>query len=220
MVATVRAGEDQDNHALGTLVSDLERLERLTRITLGRLDETSTVRLAEEIAGRAFDAEARRHLFEQTEGHPLFVVEQGRSEQAGAGEGIRSPRVQAVMATRLAHLSPEARQVAEVAAAIGRDFAFDVLSDVCDLEEPAVVRALDELWRHQVVRVQAAERWDFSHDRIREVAYESLGPARRRLIHRRIAQALERLFVTRISTASAAIAGHRPRWSTARASRF
>jgi DNA-binding SARP family transcriptional activator len=208
MVATVRAGEDQDNRALGTLVSELERLERLTRITLGRLDEASTVRLAEEVAGHAFDAEARRHLFEQTEGHPLFVVEQGRSEQAGAGEGIRSPRVQAVMAARLAHLSPDARQVAEVAAAIGRDFAFDVLSDVCDLEEPAVVRALDELWRHQVVRVQAAERWDFSHDRIREVAYESLGPARRRLIHRRIAQALERLFAADLDGVSAAIAVH------------
>jgi predicted ATPase len=112
------------------------------------------------------------------------------------------------VAARLAHLSEDARQVAEVAAAIGRDFTFDVLSDVCDLEEPSVVRALDELWRHQVVRVQAGERWDFSHDRIREVAYEALGPARRRLIHRRIARALERLSAPDLDRVSAAIAVH------------
>jgi len=208
VVATLRAGEDQENRALGALVNEMERLERLTRIALERLDETATARLAEDVAGQAFDREARSRLFQQTEGHPLFVIEQGRSEQTGASGGVRSPLVQAVVAARLAHLSEDARQVAEVAAAIGRDFTFDVLSDVCDLEEPSVVRALDELWRHQVVRVQAGERWDFSHDRIREVAYEALGPARRRLIHRRIARALERLSAPDLDAVSAAIAVH------------
>ena len=74
--------------------------------------------------------------------------------------------------------------------------------------KPSVVRALDELWRHQVVRVQAGERWDFSHDRIREVAYEALGPARRRLIHRRIARALERLSARRSRRRERRIAVH------------
>ena len=81
------------------------------------------------------------------------------------------PRVQAVVAARLALLSDEARAAAEVAAAIGRDFRFDILAQASDLEEDALVRALDELWRRHIVRVQADERWDFSHDRIREVAY-------------------------------------------------
>jgi tetratricopeptide (TPR) repeat protein len=116
--------------------------------------------------------------------------------------------VQSVVAARLERLSGEARAVAEVAAAIGRDFTFDIVAQVSDLEEDAVVRALDELWRRHVVRVQAGERWDFSHDRIREVAYGSIGPARTRLIHRRIAQALERTFAADLDRVSAPIATH------------
>jgi tetratricopeptide (TPR) repeat protein len=116
--------------------------------------------------------------------------------------------VQSVVAARLGKLSDEARAVAEVAAAIGRDFSFDLVAQVSDLEEDAVVRAVDELWRRQIVRVQPGERWDFGHDRIREVAYATIGPARLRLVHRRIAQALERTFAADLDPASAAIATH------------
>jgi berberine-like enzyme len=97
---------------------------------------------------------------------------------------------------------------AEVAAAVGRDFRFDILAQASDLEEDALVRALDELWRRHIVRVQADERWDFSHDRIREIAYSGIGPARARLIHRRIAQGMELLFANRLDDASASIAVH------------
>ena len=177
-------------------------------MTLGPLDEADTARLAEEVAGHPLDRTALARLFARTEGHPLFVVEQGRMDQSGTGDDARSPRVQAVVAARLGLLSVEARDVAEVAAAMGRDFSFDILAEVSDLEEPAVVRALDELWRRHVVRVQAGERWDFSHDRIREVAYAGIGPARRRLVHRRIAQALERLHAGNLDAVSATIATH------------
>jgi tetratricopeptide (TPR) repeat protein len=116
--------------------------------------------------------------------------------------------VQSVVAARLALLSENARAAAEVAAAVGRDFRFDILAQASDLEEAALVRALDELWQRHIVRVQADERWDFSHDRIREVAYSSIAPARRRLIHRRIAQGIELLFVNRLDDVSASIAVH------------
>jgi hypothetical protein len=113
-----------------------------------------------------------------------------------------------VVAARLALLSEDARAAAELAAAVGRDFRFDILEQASDLEEDALVRALDELWRRHIVRVQTDERWDFTHDRIREVAYSGIGPARRRLIHRRIARGMELLFATRLDEVSAAIAVH------------
>ena len=126
----------------------------------------------------------------------------------GAAGDDELPQVQAVVAARLDLLSAEARAVAEVASAIGRDFRFDILEQASDLEENALVRALDELWRRHIVRVQTDERWDFSHDRIREVTYGAIGPARQRLIHRRIAQGMELLFANRLDEVSASIAMH------------
>jgi DNA-binding SARP family transcriptional activator len=206
LVGTVRAEEAGDNAALGVFARALARDERLTTIDLGPLDEAATVRLAEEAAGRTLDDDARTRMFGETEGHPLHIVERTRMTVA-SGTSL-PPRVQAVVVARLVQLPPEAREVAELAAVIGRDFAFDVLAHASDLEEQDLVRAVDELWRRHIVRAQDAGRWDFSHDRIREVAYANVGPARQRLLHRRVAQALQHLAGSDPDRVAASIATH------------
>lgn len=211
LVGTVRAEEEQDNPPLRRLLGQLERDNLLTAIALGPLDRTATAQLAGEVVEHPLDEKALERTFRETEGHPLFIVERGRMElarQPGASDDTPLPEVQAVVAARLALLSEEARAAAEVAAAVGRDFRFDILAQASDLEEKTLVRALDELWCRHIVRVQSDERWDFSHDRIREVAYSGIGPARRRLVHRRIAQGMELLFASRLDDVSASIAVH------------
>ena len=211
VVCTMRAEEEQDNQPLGRMLRHLEHDDLLTAVALGPLDRTATSQLAAEVAEHPLDEAALARTFTETEGHPLFIVERGRMEpatQSGGAGDVALPLVQSVVAARLALLSDEARAAADVAAAVGRDFRFDILAQASDLEEDALVRALDELWRRHIVRVQADERWDFSHDRIREVAYSGIGPARRRLIHRRIAQGMELLFADRLDDVSASIAAH------------
>jgi predicted ATPase/DNA-binding SARP family transcriptional activator len=210
IVGTARSEEEADNRPLGRLLAHLARDDRLTAITLGPLDRAATGQLAGAVAGQSLDEDALARTFEQTEGLPLFIIERGRMAQAEAsGADDRSlSRVQAVVAARLGLLSAGARSVAELAAAVGRDFQFDLLAQASDLEEDALVRALDELWHRQIVRAQDGSRWDFTHDRIREVAYGSIGPARRRLIHRRIAHAMELLSANRLDEVSASIAVH------------
>jgi DNA-binding SARP family transcriptional activator len=211
VVGTARAEEEQDNPPLGRLLAHLGRDTLVTTINLGPLDRGATAQLAGEVAGHQLDEAALARTFRETEGHPLFIVERGRMDLGphtdSAGES-RRPEVQAVVAARLALLSDTARAAAGVAAAVGRDFRFDILAQASDLEEDTLVRALDELWRRHIVRVQTDERWDFSHDRIREVAYALIGPARRRLIHRRIAQGMELLFADRLDEVSGSIAMH------------
>ena len=209
LVGTLRAEEEQDNPPFTRMVARLERDGRLTAITLGPLDQAATAELARAVAEQQLDEADEARAFRETEGHPLFIIERGRMGQArhaGASEAL--PQVHSIITARLALLSDEARAAAEVASALGRDFRFDILAQASDLEEHALVRALDELWRRQIVRVQDEERWDFSHDRIREVAYGRIGPAQRRLIHRRIAQGMELLYASRLDDVSASIAAH------------
>src|SRR3712207_2947495 len=106
---------------------------------------------------------------------------------------LTSPKVQAVIGARLAQLSEPARDLAGIAATIGREFTSDVLGYASEADEETLVRGLDELWRRRIVREQGADAYDFSHDKIREVAYLALSPARRRHHHLRVARALERL---------------------------
>ena len=141
--------------------------------------------LADRLSGARLSEADVRHLYDETEGNPLFVVEALRAGWA-PGSSL-SPRVQSVIEARLAQLSAPARDLVEVAAVIGREFSTDVLAAAGDAGEDTLVDSLDELWRRQIVRERSegtsGSSYDFSHDKIRQVAYRNVGPARRRHLH-------------------------------------
>ncbi|MGH8859785.1 MAG: ATP-binding protein, partial [Jatrophihabitantaceae bacterium] len=124
-----------------------------------------------------------------TGGFPLYIVEAARG---GADHGGAHPAgdLRAVLRNRLDQVTPPAREVAGLAAAVGRNFTLDLLTEASDLDADAVVHAIDELWRHRILR-EIGDGYDFSHDLLRETAYAQVSPPKRWLLHRRIAQGLE-----------------------------
>lgn len=230
IIATMRSEEVSADQPLMSLLLDLRRSQQLTEIELTPLNEAETTSLAENIAGRPLDPTLARGLYQETEGNPLYVVEIVR---AGLPDGGLEPKVgdhsrplqaqpstlalqflplpptvQAVIEARLAQLSPEANKLAGLAATMGREFTFDVLFRASDSDEDTFVRSLDELWQRRLVREQGAMAYDFSHHKIREVAYAGLSQARRRCYHHRVAQALESVHAANLDTVSAQVAAH------------
>ena len=206
VILGARSEEVEGNRALAALVSDARNRAELLDIELGPLSEAETATLAAATMDRPLDAAAQSSLYHESEGHPLFVVEMARSGLAGtaepdsagaAGSGPlplparMTARMRAIIAARLGQLTSTAKRVAELAATIGRDFDVDILAASAELDEPDLVEGLDELWRRRIIREHGFNRYDFSHDRIREVTYDQIAPATRRMLHRRVAQALE-----------------------------
>src|SRR5262249_13208041 len=118
------------------------------------------------------------------------------------------PGVRDVIAGRLAQLSAPARELAGLAATMGRSFTLDILAHVNHLDEEHIVGVLDELWQRRIVREQGAASYDFTHDKLREVAYAEVSAPQRHLWHRRIAHALESLHATDLDAVSGQIAAH------------
>jgi len=203
VVGTVRPVEAKDNPVFVTIAEDLRRAGLLEEIPVGPLDAEAAAALAARVANRELDAAYLRRLYHATKGNPLFVVESVRAKLEDTGAAAADvplaavPRVQAVIAARLAQLSAGAHDLAGVAGAIGTAFSFELLARATDWDEESVTRALDELWQRRIVESVEERRgaglYDFTHDRLREVAYAELSPVRRRYLHRRIARALEEL---------------------------
>ena len=187
VAATARREELDEHHPLTTLTTALQASGHLTEIGLARLGREDTALLAGHITGASLDQAGLGRLYAHSEGNPLFVVEALRPDAPAAAS-----KVQAVIAGRLARLSPDAAAVAGIAAAVGRAFTADVLAAAAGLDEQAFVAALDELWRRGILRAHGPNAYDFSHGRIRDAAYAGLGPPRRRHLHLEIARALER----------------------------
>jgi DNA-binding SARP family transcriptional activator len=210
LAGTIRPEEMDAEPALATLLADVRREGLLTELALGPLGETETAELAAHLAGRPLHEDEALRLYRETQGHPLFVVETVRAgllEESAAGWTL-PPKVQAVIAARLAQLSPEASALAALAATIGRPFSLDVLAEASGEDERSLARAIDELWQRRLMLEHGTGEYDFSHDKLREVAYAQVSPARRRLMHRQVARALERVHAGDLDVISGRLAAH------------
>ena len=228
IIGTVRAEEVLPGHSLVASLSSWQPDGLVTELTLEPLGASETISLAEHVAGHPLDEAVINTLHYETEGNPLFVIEMVR---AGTLEQQRQkqPRfpstdqplpllaqptstlpatIHTILAARLAQLSLQARELASLAAVIGREFSFTVLSRVSGEQEEALVRGLDELWQRRIVREQGADAYDFSHEKLRQEVLNSLSTVHRRLLHRRVAEALESTSVDEQDAASSQIAAH------------
>lgn len=224
LVGALRSEEVDNTHPLHKLWQSLLHKGKLTTITLEPLTIEETAALGSQVAQHPLDAEAADQLYRETTGNPLFVVESVRASYERAGEVTKEalpaglphlsqagdkhlpPKVYGVIQARLGQLSAEAHTLAQLAAAIGRAFTVELLVQASQQDEERVVLGLDELWRRRIMREQAIGSYDFSHDRIREVAYAEVSPVQRRLLHRRIAQALEELYAAHLNLMSSQVA--------------
>jgi DNA-binding SARP family transcriptional activator/predicted ATPase len=200
MLGTLRPEEAGRHHPFTRLSVELRRLGCLIEFPLAPLSGQETEALAAQVSTHPLQAAELAGIYRATEGNPLFVVESVRA-------GLQASRIQAVIGARLAQLSPQAYELAGVAGAIGRSFSLDLLAKATDWDEDSLSRALDELWQRSLIH-ESGSRYDFTHDRIREVAYRELSPVRRRFWHRRIARGIEELHNDDTAAVSALLAAH------------
>ncbi len=225
VIGCAREEELPSQHHLRTFLLHLRTTMSVTEIPLEPLDAAETAKLASRVAKRELDLDEGLRLFHETGGNPLFVVEMVR---AGLGRVPTSlseidlshrqlqpvdaralpPRMHAVLVGRLLQISDSARGFVELAATIGREFTLDLLIGVSNTDAESAVRALDELWHKRIMREHGTNSYDFTHDKLREVTYGEISAPQRRMLHRRVAQALETIHADDLDGVSGELASH------------
>ncbi len=209
IVGTVRSEEVPEHHPLVGLIDALGHDHAVTTVPLDRLDEATTATLAARLRGEeTIDPKLAARLWSETEGNPLFVIEALRAGiSSQTSQAVLTPTMRAVLRARLGQLTEDARRVAEVAAVIGRPFSLGLMHSTTGIDEPELVDHIDELWRRRIIRDQGIT-YDFSHDKLRAVALEMVSPARRRQVHRAVAEAIAVQHHNDLDAASPQLAAH------------
>ena len=205
---TARSEELEDNHEVARLVNSLRSSGFARHIQLEPLPPDEVRELAGAMLDRPLSDDEAALFPDATGGYPLYVVEAVRAGGAVTSEAATftgGRDMESVLRSRLEAASAEAREVAGLAASVGREFNLELLAEASDLDASAVVRAVDELWRRRILRDMGGD-YDFSHNLVRESAYDSVPPARRWLTHRRLAQSLELLYAERTDDVAAQLA--------------
>ena len=198
-----------------------------TQFRIDPLEPESAEELLQAILGPDVALQPLKQLLvQQTEGNPFFLEECVQSlVETGALTGVRGqyrlqtaveslqmpPTVQAVLASRIDRLEPEDKRLLQAASVIGKDVPFALLDAIAELPEEAL--------RSGLMRLQSAEfiyettlfptlEYTFKHALTHDVAYGSLLTGRRRALHARAMEALERLNADRLSEHVERLAHH------------
>lgn len=216
VVGTVREEELADASVLRHVLEELRRADCLVELTLPPLSQPETVALVRALARAGTEPAAAARLGEQvwtvSEGNPFMIVETMRALQeqdlSRAPAVLPLPRrVHSVIAGRLERLSAPSRELAAVAAVVGREFDFALLHHAAGGSEQEIAAGLEELMQRHVLR-SIGERFAFKHDRIREVAYAELLRPRRTRVHAAVANALEATYADDLEPHYGALATH------------
>ncbi|MFY9821880.1 MAG: AAA family ATPase [Thermoanaerobaculia bacterium] len=186
----------------------------LTQITLAPLNDAEAERLIEEVAGeQSLPAAVRQQIVARTDGVPLFLEELTKAvlESHESGERQELPAtLRDSLAERLDRLG-SAKEVAQIAAVIGRVFSFELLAAVCSSEEAVLLQELRRLVQAELVYRKGfggQAKYLFKHALVQDAAYESLLKRERQQIHRQIAETLATRFPETVETSPEILAHH------------
>ena len=179
---------------LAALVHSLRREPRAVHLPLLRLDLAAT----QALLGHHADVALAERLHRETEGNPFFLVSlmqvlgEGRDVELATAALPLPQALRAALRERLARVPATAFSALDAAAVLGRHVELHTLVSVTGESEQQVLSALDALTTRRLLHEDAEGHFDFTHDKLREVAYLEIGASRRLLIHRAVADTLER----------------------------
>jgi len=200
-------------------------LSHVPSIALDRLSPGEVETLAERVAGRPLPREVTTQIVAKTDGVSLFVEELTKTVLEG-GLLVAGPQgwhldrplppfaipatLQDSLAARLDRLAP-VKEIAQIGAAIGREFSYALLRAVAGRDEPALRAALAQLEEAELLfrsGMPPDARYTFKHALVQDTAYETLLRSRRQILHRQIADALRSEFAATAAAEPELVAHH------------
>lgn len=195
----------------------------VSALTLNRLAERDVLAMIDGLMGSApLPPGIRENIVERTDGIPLFVEEMTRAvlEAESEGEARRTAAMvpttavpaslHASLMARLDRLGP-AKEVAQVGAAIGREFSHSLLAAVASKPEAELGPALNRLLEAGLLSrrgVPPDATYLFKHALVQDAAYGTLLREPRRALHARIAKSLENQFAETVESQPELLARH------------
>jgi class 3 adenylate cyclase/tetratricopeptide (TPR) repeat protein len=188
------------------------------QITLNRLSDRQTREMVAGVAARsALTKDVIDTVVKRTDGVPLFAEELTRLIMEGDGRSIAREipaTLHDSLTARLDRLG-EAREVAQVAAVIGREFSYELLQAVLPIPENELQSALAKLADAELIYARGIPpeaTYQFKHALIQDAAYEALLKTKRKELHRRVAATIAEKFTALAEAQPEVLARH---WSDA-----
>ena len=217
VLGTYRETEVDETHPLADTLAELRRARVLDHLKLVGLGEEEVAALVSSLAGSGAPPTpptVARLIVDRTQGNPLFVEEVLRDvavdDDFGRALTGVPESVKDLLLRRLRQLDDACKQALTVGAVSGGEFELLVLEQVTDTAPDELAESLEQAIAAHIIDESSASvgRYSFAHALIRETIYEKLSRTRRAQLHRRIGEAIERVYSGRLDEHASELAYH------------
>lgn len=218
ILATYREVELDEGLPFQQMLNELSRERLATRIKLARLSKQHTGELLATLFSEEITPEFLDGIYRETEGNPFFIeevckalvesgemyFEQGRWQRPEMASLDIPQGIRVTIQSRLGKLSDTEQEVMQTAAMLGREFEYDMLYAATDMNDDALIEALERAEQAQLVEevhrpdLLRGTRFSFTHALIHSTLLSNLSTLRRQRLQRRVALALEASFPERL----------------------
>lgn len=190
------ACRDEHHQYVGSFLEEMKAARFLTELRLTRFSFEETVELASALLPERFQSESlRRQLFRETEGNPFFIVETVNNLKFNGSVADITPNMRDTIRLRTMSLPTEERGILDLLSFFFDGASFELLLALSGKEEYTLITTLEQLIAKQLIREVVRPDgvvFQFSHQKILEYVYGELSVTKRRILHERVAQQLER----------------------------
>jgi len=215
-----------EKHPLSPVLAELNRERLLQSVLMKRLSFDNVSEMIRRILEQDdVPKEFCDLVFERTRGNPFFVEEvikslkeeeviyrKGNKWEIKEVSRIEFPKtVTSVIKKRLSQLDEESQRVLTMASFVGKDFTFEALGGVTDIEEDKLLEIMEKMLETGLIKervMRGEDVFSFADIIVRNVVYEEVSRLRRKRLHNLVGNALEKAYAEKIDEHFGELAYH------------
>ncbi|MBN2797124.1 MAG: tetratricopeptide repeat protein [Clostridia bacterium] len=183
------------HESIEKFISEFSSRDIIKRFILPRFTEKETFEFVKHY--EALDEKNLKHIYEETEGNPFFIMEMIKSIRAGEDHHGLTPKMKDAFKHRLLNISKESLQVIQLASVYHKRFTVEDIVSISEKSEFEVLDLIEELEHMYLIKEEVDEEnnavYNFTHSKIKTYIYNDLSLSKRKILHSRIAKRLEEL---------------------------
>jgi DNA-binding SARP family transcriptional activator len=184
------------NYELDKFVTLLSRYNKIDRLKLNRFNRNEVFEFLDMyLSNYNFNEKEKERIFKETEGNTYFMVEILNGIKENADFDFTTAKIDDVIKTRFLNITGEKREVLNVISLFFDGIKIDLLKEITNLDEFKLINIIEELEKQNIIEEKLIGNeliFKFTHKMLRKYIYDNLSMIRKKALHEKAGQALEK----------------------------
>lgn len=195
-VLFIGTSRNEYNYDLDKFTTLLGKYDKIDKLVLSRFNKDEVYEFLDmALPNYNFNEKQKEKIFNETEGNTYFIVEVLNSIKENIDYDFMTSKMKDFIKTRFLNITGDKRDVLNIISLFFDGVKIDMLKELTNIDEHEIIDIIEDLGKKNIIEQKLIDNeviFKFTHQKLRKYIYENLSMIRRRVLHEKAAQVLER----------------------------